>query len=308
MNKALDSIRKEHIARINNAIVYIENNLTEKLVLTAIAKKAYFSPFHFHRLFSLVVGETVNNFIARKRIEKAAILLISRKEKSITEVSLAVGFNSLSSFSRAFKKFYGVSPAEFKELSPHKFSKICKTQSKKGQVVVSFEQYICNINNALNWFKMNAKVTVQNVEDLQIAYISHKGAMEKIGEVFQRLIKWATPKGLMNQENLRLLTIYHDSPKVTSPENIRSSISIVLNKEVAVEGEVSLKIMQPGKCIVSRFEIAPPEFQKAWESSFVWMSENGYQKSDKDPFEIYYNNAEEHPENKFIVDICIPVL
>jgi len=303
-----ESVRKENVARINNAILYIETHLSEKLILSDIAKEAYFSPFHFHRIFSLVVGETVNNFIARLRIEKAANFLIHQKEISITEVSEIIGFTSLSSFSRAFKKFYGISPAEFKELSPEKYSKICKTESKNGQVVVSFEQYICNVNNALNWIKMNGKTTIQNVEELQLAYISHKGEMEKIGEVFNRLIQWATPKGLMNQENLRLLTMYHDSPKITSPENIRSSIAIVLNTETTVEGEVRLKTIQPGKCIVSRFEITPNEFQQAWESNFVWMSENGYKKGDKDPFEIYYNNAAEHPENKFIVDMCIPVL
>ncbi len=303
-----ESVRKENVARINNAILYIETHLSEKLILSDIAKEAYFSPFHFHRIFSLVVGETVNNFIARLRIEKAANFLIHQKEISITEVSEIIGFTSLSSFSRAFKKFYGISPAEFKELSPEKYSKICKTESKNGQVVVSFEQYICNVNNALNWIKMNGKTTIQNVEELQLAYISHKGEMEKIGEVFNRLIQWATPKGLMNQENLRLLTMYHDSPKITSPENIRSSIAIVLNTETTVEGEVRLKTIQPGKCIVSRFEITPNEFQQAWESNFVWMSENGYKKDDKDPFEIYYNNAAEHPENKFIVDMCIPVL
>lgn len=303
-----ESVRKENVARINNAILYIETHLSEKLILSDIAKEAYFSPFHFHRIFSLVVGETVNNFIARLRIEKAANFLIHQKEISITEVSEIIGFTSLSSFSRAFKKFYGISPAEFKELSPEKYSKICKTESKNGQVVVSFEQYICNVNNALNWIKMNGKTTIQNVEELQLAYISHKGEMEKIGKVFNRLIQWAAPKGLMNQENLRLLTIYHDSPKITSPENIRSSIAIVLNTETTVEGEVRLKTIQPGKCIVSRFEITPNEFQQAWESNFVWMSENGYKKGDKDPFEIYYNNAAEHPENKFIVDMCIPVL
>ena len=223
-------------------------------------------------------------------------------------VSEKLGFSSLSSFSRAFKKFYGISPNEFKELSPNKFSKICKTESNKGQVIISFEQYICNINNSLKWFKMKANVTVKNVEELQLAYISHKGAMDKIGEVFNRLIKWATPKGLMSQENLRLLTIYHDSPKITSPDNIRSSIAIALNKKVNVEGEICLKTFSPGKCIVSRFEITPDKFQQAWESSFVWMSENGYKKSEQDPFEIYYNNCQDHPENKFIVDICIPIV
>lgn len=304
---SINQIRKENIARINNAIHYIENNLSEKLLLNEIANEACFSPFHFHRIFSLAVGETVNNFIIRKRIEKAAGLLMYQKEKPITEVSEIIGFSSLSSFSRAFKKFYGISPLEFKELNQEKFSKICKIESKNGQVEISFEQYICNINNSLKWFQMNAKVTVQQVEELQLAYISHKGEMEKIGEVFNRLIQWATPKGLMNQENLRLLTIYHDSPKITSPDNIRTSAAIVLNSKTSVEGEVSLKTINPGKYIVSRFEITPNNFQQAWESSFVWMSENGYKKSNQDPFEIYYNNAQEHPENKFIVDICIPV-
>ncbi len=308
MNKKIDQLRKEHVARINNAIVYIEEHLSEKLLLNDIAAKAFFSPYHFHRIFSLVVGETVNNFIVRKRIERAAGFLMRQRETPITEVAEVLGFTSLSSFSRAFKKFYGISPAEFRELSPSKFSKICKTESKKGQITVSFEQYICNINNSLNWFKMNANVTVKQIENLDLAYISHKGEMEKIGEVFQRLIHWAIPKGLMNQENLRLLTMYHDSPKITSPDNIRSSIAIVLNQKTTVEGEVSLKTITPGKCIVSRFEITPNEFQKAWESSFVWMSENGYKKSEQDPFEIYYNNAQEHPENKFIVDICIPIV
>lgn len=304
----IQQVRKEHVARINNAILYIENHLSEKLLLNDIAAKAYFSPFHFHRIFSLVVGETVNNFIIRKRIEKAAGFLMRQKETPITEVSEILGFTSLSSFSRAFKKFYGISPVEFKELTPNKFSKICKTESKKGQVTISIEQYICNINNSINWFNMNATVTVKKIDNLELAYISHLGEMEKIGEVFNRLIHWAAPKGLMNQENLRLLTIYHDSPKITSPNNIRSSIAIALNKKVNVEGEICLKTFSPGKCIVSRFEITPDKFQQAWESSFVWMSENGYKKSEQDPFEIYYNNCQDHPENKFIVDICIPIV
>ena len=306
--KNIDQIRKEHVARVNNAIEYIEKHLSEKLVLNEIASKAYFSPFHFHRIFSLVVGETVNNFIVRKRIEKAAVFLMYQKEKTITEVSEILGFTSLSSFSRAFKKFHGISPAEFKTSSAEKFSKICKTESKKGQVVVSFEQYICNINNSINWFRMNANVSVQQIENLDLAYISHKGDLEKIGEVYNRLIHWATPKGLMNQENLRLITIYHDSPKVTSPDNIRSSIAIVLNNKTTVSGEVSLKTFSPGKCLVARFEITPNEFQQAWESSFVYMSEKGYVKGIQDPFEIFYNNCQDHPENKFIVDLCIPIV
>jgi len=293
--------------RICKAIIYVEENLDKKLTLTAVAKKAYFSPFHFHRLFKAVTNETLHNFINRKRIEKAASYLMHQKEKTITEVSEMVGYTSLSSFSKSFKKFYGISPEKLKKESPEKYSKICKTESKKGQVVVTFEQYICNIHKVLNWFKMNAKTEIKKVPRLDVAYISHKGKMEAIGSIYNKLVKWATPKGLINNQT-RMITIYHDSPKITDPNNLRMSACIVLNDAIEIDGEINLKVLSPAKCIVSRFEITPFEFQQAWESSFVWMTENDYKKSEVDPFEIYYNNAAEHPENKFIVDLCIPIL
>lgn len=299
-------IAKENIARLNTAIQFIEDNLSEKLSLEIIAKKAHFSPFHFHRLFSVVIKETPTKFIIRKRIEKAASYLLHQKEKSITEISEEIGFSDLSTFSKSFKKFYGISPNQFREQSPEKYSKICKTESKKGQTSVTFEQYICNVNTALNWLKMNAKTEIKKTPRLDLATISHKGKMEAIGSVYNRLVKWATPKGLIN-EKTRMVTIYHDSPKITDPNNLRMSACIVLNNPIELDGEVNLRILSPTKCIVSRLEINPFQFQQAWESSFAFMIENGYQKSDVDPFEIYYNNAAEHPENKFIVDLCIPI-
>jgi AraC family transcriptional regulator len=299
-------IAKENIGRLNIAIKHIEENIAQKLTLENVSEKAHFSPFHFHRLFSIAIGETLHNFVTRKRIEKAASYLLNQKNKSVTEIATDVGFTSISSFSRAFKKFYGISPNQFKEESPDKYSKICKTESKNGQIEVTFEQYICNINNALNWLKMNAKTEVKKVPRLDLAYISYKGKMEAIGSIYNKLVKWATPKGLIN-ETTRMLTIYHDSPKITDPNNLRMSACIVLNDIVEINGEVSLKISSPTKCIVSRLEITPFEFQQAWESSFAWMIENNYKKSEVDPFEIYYNNASEHPKNKFIVDLCIPI-
>ncbi|MDD7914677.1 AraC family transcriptional regulator [Polaribacter ponticola] len=302
-----NKIAKENIARLNTAIAFIESNLSEKLSLEIIAEKAHFSPFHFHRLFKIVVGETVHNFINRKRIEKSAAYLLHQKEINSTEIAERVGFSSLSAFSKSFKKFYGISPNNFKKESTEKYSKICKTDSKNGKVTITFEQYICNINNALKWLQMNAKTEIKKVPRLDLGYISHKGKMEAIGSVYNKLVKWATPKGLINEET-RMVTIYHDSPKITDPNNLRMSACIVLNDPIELDGEVNLKILSPTKCIVSRLEITPFEFQQAWEASFAFMIENGHKKSEVDPFEVYYNNAAEHPENKFIVDLCIPIL
>jgi len=302
-----NNIPSKTIIRIGKAINFIEENLHEKLVLDEVASKAHFSPYHFHRLFKIVTRETLNDFIVRKRIEKAASFLLRKKEMTITEISEKVGFTSLSSFSRRFKKFYGISPAEFKKESPNKFSKICKTESNNGQIEVRFEQYICNIQNNLKWLKMNAKTEVKIVPETQLAYISHQGNIDLIGSVYGRLMQWAYPKGLMQQENLRMITIYHDSPKITEPDKLRMSACMTLSQAVKTEGEVNLRTLPATKCVVSRLEILPKDFQEAWESSFVWMSEHGYKKAEQDPFGIYYNNPEEHPEGKCIVDICIPV-
>ncbi|WP_422092006.1 AraC family transcriptional regulator [Tenacibaculum ovolyticum] len=305
--KPSKQVTPKTVIRISKSITYIEEHLHEKLMLNEIASKAHFSPFHFHRLFSSVTGETLNNFITRKRIEKSASFLLHKKEMSVTEVSEKVGFTNLSSFSRVFKKFYGMSAVEFKKESKHKFSKICKIESNNGQVLTSFEQYICNVNNNLNWLKMNAKTEVKIMPALKLAYISHQGKMDAIDNVYNKLMRWAHPKGIMTQENLRMLTIYHDSPKITDPEKIRMSACVTLLEDIKTAGEVNLKTLPKTKCIVSRLEIASKDFQEAWESSFVWMSEHGYKKADQDPFEIYYNNPQEHPEGKCVVDICIPV-
>ncbi|WBX72128.1 AraC family transcriptional regulator [Tenacibaculum retecalamus] len=300
-------ITSKTVIRISKAIAYIEEHLHEKLTLEDVALKAYFSRFHFHRLFLTVTGETLNNFITRKRIEKAASFLLHQKELSITLVAEKVGFASLSSFSRTFKKFYGMSPVEFKKESEYKFSEISKSESKNGQVTTSFEQYICNVNNSLNWLKMNATTEVKIVPELQLAYISHQGKMDLIGDVYKRLMQWAFPKGLMQQKDLRMVTIYHDSPKITDEDKIRMSACMTLNRLVKTDGEVNLRTLPKTKCIVSHLEINISEFQKAWENNFVWMSEHGFKKADQDPFGIYYNNPEEHPEGKCIVDICIPI-
>ncbi|MGB1043131.1 MAG: AraC family transcriptional regulator [Tenacibaculum sp.] len=295
------------ITRIAKAIDFVEFNLEKKLLLEEVAKQAHFSPYHFHRVFKIVTKETLNDFIVRKRIEKAVSDVMRKKEKPITEIAEDVGFTSLSSFSRAFKKFYGMSPAEFRKQTPSKFSKISKVESKNGKVEIRFEQYICNINNNLKWLKMNADVQVKILPPMQLAYISHQGKMDAVGNTYNRLMQWAFPKGLMQQDDLKMITIYHDSPKITDPNQVRMSACMTLSREVKTDGEVNLKTLPETKCIVSRLEITPNQFQQAWESSFVWMSEHGYNKAAQDPFEIYHNNPQEHPEGKCLVDICIPI-
>ncbi|KXX69788.1 GyrI-like domain-containing protein [Flammeovirga sp. SJP92] len=304
MTESDKELQADHRSRINRVFEFIEHNLASDLSLKTVAEVAFFSPYHFHRIFKLMTGETLNKYITRKRIEKSASDLL-HQNTSTSALAHKYGFSDNSSYSRTFKKYYGVSPTEFKNLNTHRFSKISQLKSKNGQEYPDYEEYICIIDQLKNWIKMNAKIEVMDIPKRDVAYVSCIGP-QNLSDAFGTLMQWATPKGLLKEET-KMMTIYHDSFKITEPQNVRMSASMVLDTPIKSEGEIGHLSLEGGKAIVGHFVIGIDEFEKSWTGLFLWMNENGYKKADREPFEIYHNNFNEHPERKAIVDFCIPV-
>ncbi len=99
---------------IQNAVQYIEDNLTGELDIGDIAAKAYVSPFHFQKIFSVLCGFTVGEYIRCRRLTLAAQEL-SCSDTRVIDVALKYGYESHDSFTRAFTKFHGVSPSAARE-------------------------------------------------------------------------------------------------------------------------------------------------------------------------------------------------
>lgn len=152
---------------------------------------------------------------------------------------------------------------------------------------------------------MNATIEVKQIPEMNLAAVSFTGP-EQTAHAYRTIMQWAAPRGFLN-ENTKMVTIYHDSFKITEPDRVRMSACILLDQPVEGNGEVVSKTITPNNCIVGRFEIGMNEFEKAWTGLFAWMNENGYAKADLDPFEIYHNNPNEHPRGIAIVDFCIPI-
>lgn len=117
MNKGTEvSDSKQVYTRlINKTEDYIENNLKEAISLNDLAKNAHLSDFHFHRVFKKYSSETINEFVTRFKLERAAIFLRVNPTISITTIAMEYGYNDSSSFSRTFKKHFGTSPLQYKK-------------------------------------------------------------------------------------------------------------------------------------------------------------------------------------------------
>lgn len=106
------SISKQTTA-LTNILTYIENNYANRITLDELAKNALMNKFSVSKLFSQYMGMNINTYINELRIKKFLHLYMENPDKNYTDIIFEVGFNTTSSFYRAFKKKYNISPTEF---------------------------------------------------------------------------------------------------------------------------------------------------------------------------------------------------
>ncbi len=317
-------LREEYTARINRVIDYIEANIDKDLSLEELAKVAHFSPFHFHRIFSAMVGETLSGFIQRIRIEKAATKLVLNPKKSITDIAFECGFSGSSAFARAFRETFNMSASDWRSGGHLQYSKNSKADSKESQSVGNIRQdfdvrpyYTQGTIKQIWRIEMKNKEIQTNVEvkdmpELYVAYVRHigpyKGDQELFASLFGKLMAWARPRGLLRFPETKVLSVYHDNPEITDENRLRTDACITVPKDTQVEGEIGKTTIPAGKYAIAHFEITPDQYEDAWTAVYGgWLPESGYQPKDDPCYELYLNEPKEHPEGKHVVDICVPV-
>src|SRR5205807_10237597 len=106
---------EEYIKRILKVLVYIEEHIEGEMTMSELAKLSCYSPFHFHRIFQSIVGETVYQYTKRLRLERAARRL-RNTVKPVTEIALDASYDTPSAFTKAFKLYMGTSPRSYRML------------------------------------------------------------------------------------------------------------------------------------------------------------------------------------------------
>jgi len=304
-----EQLRRDYVARVNRAIDHISRSLDQELSLERIAREACFSPFHFHRVFRAMVGETVSGYIRRLRLERAATMLLRYPETSVTEISLDCGFASPAAFARAFKERFGLSATEYRESKIGKAeSKPGITDSNDGKAGPAPTSYLSlGDDERRAEMAMKLDVEVKEIPELHVAYVRNIGPYNTIGGAFETLCRWAGPRGLLGP-GCQFLGVYNDDPQVTEPDKLRAEACVTVPPGTETAGEVGSMTIPGGRFAVARAEIGPEGFGEAWDALMAgWMPGSGYEPDDRLCYELYHQTPDKHPEAKFVLDLVMPV-
>jgi len=306
--------QKEYARRLNAALDHIERNLGGDISLGKLASVACFSPFHFHRLFSAMVGEPPAEYVRRLRLEKAAGLLASEPLETVTGIALACGFSTSALFCRLFKARFGMSPNAWRSGGYEK-SKNGQQVSKGGKdgrrrLVYRWSDGTRIPERRTDMTKA-PKVRIEEVPPLRVAYVKHMKGYEDsagIGEAFETLFCWAGPRGFMGPD-ARVMGLPLDNPDITPKDKCRYCACVAVNDRAEPDGRVGIMTLRPGKYAIGRFTGGAGIFKEAYAHMYgEWLPRSGWQPDDAPAFESYVGEptgTEKKPH--FVFDLYVPL-
>jgi AraC family transcriptional regulator len=296
---------------IRKVLDYIQTNLFEDLSLQQISEIAHYSPFHFQRIFAEQVGETPKQYIIRLRLERIAHYLKVFPNLTISELAVNSGFASLSTFSRAFKNYFGVSAEVYRHLPKDEYRKICKTNRKKGKVVEvktsDFYNRDFSIDEIMDW-KSRLDISTRKIQGFKVIYQSTcLDKSDAISLTYRKLCSWAGPRGLITPQT-RFLGMLLDIPFITSLEKCRYWAGITIPENVILPKEANVVEIPSG--LYANYSLTGN--LSAIVKSLVffnhrWLSENGYAIKDLLGYEIFAENPANKPSDTIEREILIPV-
>lgn len=301
--------RAEYEARMHRVIEHMDKHLDQPLNLEGLAAVAHFSAFHFHRIFSAWMGETLGDYLRRRRVEIAAMRLVSQPRVSVLQIALSVGFGSGEAFARAFRCRFGCSPTSWREGESErrtKKSKLSQVDRKRRQEAANSLTEHENSHKPGMESIMNVKLV--NRQPVTVAYLRHLGPYgESLSRFWQdTYYPWAATNNLLAQPRLG---ISHDDPSITAPEKCRYDACVEIEHDSVVSGDALKKTIPGGRYAVLRVKGGVAEIGDAWASLLRdWLPSSGLQLDARPAFEYYPKDAACDPRTGVMeCDICVPV-
>ena len=276
---------QSYAARLSRVTAHIDANLDARLDLEALAAIACFSPFHFHRIYRAVMGETVGESVTRLRLHRAAIQLLTTATP-IAAVAKTAGYGSSAAFGRAFAAGYAATPAAFRHRRD--------AGARAGGRAAKQE------SNTVN-------VVIQDRAPMRIAAIAHRGPYNQISRAFERLYAWAGPRGVARL-GAKGVAIFFDDVRATAPADLRSEAGITVGPEVTGEGDIIVREVPGGRHAMLLFKGPYAQIFSVMGELYGWLATSGEEPADAPQFEVYLNDPHDTAPADLLTEICLPLM
>jgi AraC family transcriptional regulator len=289
---SLPTTQQTYRNRILRVQLHIEEHLDEELVLEKLARLAHFSPYHFHRVFRALVGETVGEHVRRLRLERAALRL-SSTDRPVVQVAFDAGYGTHEAFSRAFRQHFGVSPTEFRN-------------HKRG--LVKFPALAMEIPPMTEPTAMTGyEVRLVDRPPQRVAFLRHLGSYDQVGPTFGRLMAWAGPRGVFGPQT-QILGVCHDDPKLTPADKLRYDCCVTVPAHVQPEGDVGVMTLESGPHAVITHKGPYAQLGQAYDRLYgAWLPTSGQEPRHAPPFEVYLNTPREVAPEDLLTEVYLPL-
>lgn len=303
----------EYTRRMNRVLEYIDQHLHQPIELADLAQVAHFSALHFHRLFSAWVGETLGQYLRRRRLACAAYQLASHPEASILEVARDVGFSSGEALSHAFKQQFSVSPTTWRSTEPKRWhrresdvpERRLRTLNNPGQThIPAFD----DPDAFIHLKHSSLHIVLTQLPPARVACLRHIGPYgPELGQFWRETV---TPWIQENQLSGRVrYGIGHDDPDITPAHRQRYDACVEVDATFKTNGAGSLLHLPGGLYAVAQFNGKGHELGDTWiELCRDWMPKSGLQFDTRPAFERYPAEAYYDARTGALAcEICIPV-
>lgn len=310
---------KAYAQRMNKVLDHIDQHLDRTLELVELAEVAHFSPYHFHRVFMAWMDETLGDYLRRRRLDVAALMLSHQSEVSVLDVALSVGFSSGEAFARAFKLRFGRTPSAWRHDTPRRWAQDLADVRQKATRSLQQDSNPDQADrtahgNDGNTFDTAHKelpivdITLQTLPPTRVAYMRHIGPYGPSVSRFWRetFLPWREAQGLGHAP---CYGIGHDDPFLTPPDKCRCDTCVEVPPDFKAISPASIANLPGGRYAVARYRGDGTDIAQAWASLMRdWLPASGMQVDGRPFFERYEGSSVQDPATGlFDCTLCMPV-
>ena len=288
--------------RINQAIRYLNEHLTEEVSVEQLAKAAHFSTFHFQRIYKYLQGESPYETLIRLRLERAASILKYNNADSIAFIARACGFASPEHFSRQFKDRYGVTPSSLRN-EPELLNSRMYQEKFQSPYYPRGDEKI----ETENW---NFEVVIEELDDIPVYLI--RAIFGKDGSIlvqrYTELIEWAESQGVPYQGPMTRFGMSIDSMDITPAPLYRYDYAITASANASLTGLIEKSSIPGGLYATVHCQGDLSKVAAAWSYLYQdWLPLSGYVPRHHPALEEFLQGPEDIGWTQFNLNCRIPI-